>query len=287
MDLNNWIMDKMIMQQLRRLEQALAEKVELEGLERMRAELALVKQALAELRSVVLERDFEHVGAEVYFFKEVKPRFHSLLILATERYHYEVGCPMLGGKELERYGKRQLDFIGQFFAQHKLMYEYYRLGASDLDERLFVRANVSDDFSFVGLPEIYPVFSTYGEYLFSKFMALEKLALSIRQQLLGLDGMAAAEMGKMGTKKLKWTGESINLLEIAYGLYYTGQLNEGRANIIDIVKVLEEVFGVNLGRPYRRLAEIRQRKRLSRTKFIEEMGLAIGRKLDEEDEYRP
>lgn len=280
-------MDKMIMQQLKRLEQSLAGKEELVGRERMRAEVVLVKQALAELRAGVLERDFGSVAAEVYFFKEVKPRFHSLLILATERYHYELGRPLLGGKVLERYAKRQLDFIGHFFAQHKLLYEYYRLGASDLDERLFVRANVSDDFSFVGLPEIYPVFSTYGEYLFSKFMAMEKLREEILSFMLRSEvGVGEVVRSRKG-RELRWTGDTVNLIELVYGLFDTKQLNDGQVDLSDIMEVFEQVFQVNLSRYFRRFSEIKRRKTVSKTKYLDSMVEAVNRRIDEGDAYVP
>lgn len=277
----------MIMQQLKRLEQSLAGKEELVGRERMRAEVVLVKQALAELRAGVLERDFGSVAAEVYFFKEVKPRFHSLLILATERYHYELGRPLLGGKVLERYAKRQLDFIGHFFAQHKLLYEYYRLGASDLDERLFVRANVSDDFSFVGLPEIYPVFSTYGEYLFSKFMAMEKLREEILSFMLRSEvGVGEVVRSRKG-RELRWTGDTVNLIELVYGLFDTKQLNDGQVDLSDIMEVFEQVFQVNLSRYFRRFSEIKRRKTVSKTKYLDSMVEAVNRRIDEGDAYVP
>lgn len=74
---------------------------------------------------------------------------------------------------------------------------------------------------------------------------------------------------------------------LLFGWYYTGQINNGQATIADLVRKVERVFNVNLGKPYRRFSEIRQRKRLSKTKFLEEMSRAINKKIEDDDEYRP
>lgn len=261
----------------------------LSPIERLKGTVGVVEGSLNRLRAYVLEDPFEGEGDEIEFFKRIKPQFYCWKIYAFERYSVESWIPQ--GKEEGRrdFLLGELRSIERFFRLHDFHYQYYKMGAGELDGLFFLRRKLQDEGSIL-LPNVAdpdPSFATRGDYLFAKFMALEKLAAWIQQLILGLDGLSPVDMGQPRPKKLKWTGESINLLEIAYGLYYTGQLNEGRANIIDIVKELEDIFGVSLGRPYRRLAEIRQRKRLSRTKFIDEMGSAILKKLDDEDEYRP
>jgi len=278
----------MIEKRLQRLEQALAGFRELGPLERMRGEVALVRQVLDELRVSVLEKDFGSVEEEILFFREVKPRFHALLILAVERFHFESNKPAVAGRELERYCRRQLAFIGNFFGQHRLMYEYYRLGAVDLDGRIFVRANVSEDFSFVGLPEIYPVFSTYGEYLFSKFMALEKL----RQEVLGellvpVENTGREPLRSRKGRELRWTGDSCNLIELAYGLFDCRQINHGKVDLSDLMEVFEQVFQVNLSRYFRRFTEIKRRKSISKTRFLDQMKAAVEKRIEDGDAYVP
>jgi len=280
-------MDKRIGKELQRLEQVLQEQSEIAPLERMRREVAQVRRVLDELRVSVLENGFEGVAEEVYFFKEVKPRFHALMIFSVERFHFESNRPALGGKELERYCRGQLEFIGRFFAQHGLMYQYYRLGASDLDEKFFVRENVADDMSFVGLPEIYPVFSTYGEYLFSKFMALEKLReLVLGELLVPLEGGREAVRSKKG-RELRWTGDSCNLIELAYGLFDCRQINHGEVDLSDVMEVFEQVFQINLSRYFRRFTEIKRRKSMSKTRFLDQMKAAVEKRIEDGDAYVP
>ncbi len=280
-------MEKKMGQQLERLEMALKDLVVADPFERMRREVEMVGRALAGIRLEVLENGFATVAEEILFFKEVKPRFHSLLILAKERFEFESHRPFRGAKEMDRYCRLQLDCIGQFFRQHALVYQYYRLQGTDLDGKLFVRENVADDLSFVGLPEIYPVFATYGEYLFSKFMALEKL----REEILAVmsrpeNGIGELLRSRKG-RELRWTGDTVNLIELAYGLFDTRQLNDGQVDLSDIMEVFEQVFQVNLSRYFRRFSEIKRRKTVSKTRYLDSMVEAVNRRIDEGDAYVP
>ena len=63
----------------------------------------------------------------------------------------------------------------------------------------------------------------------------------------------------------------------------SGQLNHGQAGIAQVFRWLDEKLSVNIGVPARRLASIRSRKRLSRTKFLDELKEVLEHKMDEED----
>lgn len=275
---------------LKQLEAEMAEIAaeELNPIEKLKRTVASADASLANLRAYVLAHPFGSDHQEIMFFKKIKPRFYCWKIYAFERYGVESWLPKTDEKSKRAFLMSELKTVERFFRLHDFHYQYYRLDASELDELLFLRSsNKSESILIPIVAEPDPEFATKADYLFAKFMALEELASWLQQQSLGLDGLQTANSVQIRTKKLKWTGESINLLELAYGIYYTSQVNDGKANIIDIVRELEEIFDVNLGRPYRRLAEIRQRKRLSRTKYIDEMATALNKKMDDENEFRP
>jgi hypothetical protein len=82
------------------------------------------------------------------------------------------------------------------------------------------------------------------------------------------------------TFDLTWTGDAINIVELAYGIWLTGQLNNGNASLNQIVKWLESSLHINIGVIQRRFIEIERRKRISVTKFIEQMKEAIIKKIE-------
>jgi hypothetical protein len=81
---------------------------------------------------------------------------------------------------------------------------------------------------------------------------------------------------------LKWTGETINLVEIAYGIWLTGQVNHGNASISEIVLWLEKHFAVRVGKAHRRWQNISGRKRLSYTRYLDECKAAIEKRVEDE-----
>ena len=86
---------------------------------------------------------------------------------------------------------------------------------------------------------------------------------------------------------MRWTGESINLAELTFGIHRTGQLNNGTASVGSIFRWLEDKFHVNIGIPSKMLSEIRRRTSISQTRYLNEMIEMVIQKLDKKDEYIP
>jgi len=95
------------------------------------------------------------------------------------------------------------------------------------------------------------------------------------------------DLTSTSTEQMRWTGDTINLAELGYGLYCTGQLNNGAAGISQIFRWLEEKLQVSIGIPAKRFAAIRGRKRLSQTKYMDEMKDSILKKIEKDDGYSP
>jgi RteC protein len=83
-------------------------------------------------------------------------------------------------------------------------------------------------------------------------------------------------------RRLVWTGESINLVEVAYGIWLTGQVNHGNASVTEIVEFLELCFSVEIGAPHRRWQSISRRKRVATFKYVDEVKAALVKRLEEE-----
>jgi RteC protein len=253
---------------------------------KMKTALKPIAFALKQLRNFLNENPFSAKEDEIRFFKYIKPNFYCWQIYFTELYTIESRIPLGETKAQLEHFRKELLYIERFFSQYQFHYQYYKLNANELDDLYFIRGVEIQSVLLPELPDPDPNFSTNSDYLFAKMKAYDMLKDWLEHKIMEIKNPDSKNQNSIDTK-LKWTGDTINLLEIAYGWYFTGQINDGKANIIDIVKTIEQVFKVNIGRPYRRLSEIRQRKRLSRTKYIDEMASAITKKLDDEDEYKP
>jgi hypothetical protein len=239
--------------------------------------------ALEELRAYVLAHPFTNAAEEIHFFKYEKPRFFANQIFLLEQFTIENQKP-LEDKELQRtYYQNELKFVLRFFEQYKFQYGYFEMAATELDDKYFLRNAGPISMIMPVLPDRDPEFSTNADYLFAKFIAYEKLQDFIIKQLWDLShpNLDQPVVSRKFSVDLKWTGDTINLVEIAYGIWLTGQVNHGNATITEIIELLEEAFQVKIGRPFRRWTEIAQRKMVSPTKYIDHCKAEILKRIDD------
>ncbi|WP_130857930.1 RteC domain-containing protein [Olivibacter jilunii] len=266
-------------------EMAITEQEELTARQETAKKLLIARSYLQKLKEHIVGNAFENQQEEITFFKYKKPLFVSQVLYFAERQRINLIRPEGTAEQLNRYYRYLLEGIEKFYTDNRELYSYYRSGYGHLDHLLFLRS-VPEPPSWlcaVDRADYDERFSVPADNLIGKIICNEYLVRYLGQLLEG----KTEEVGVSASPEMTWTGESINLLETAYGWYCTGQINNGQAGIGEIVRKLETVFNVKIGRPYRRFAEIKQRKRLSRTKFIDDMGKAIVQKLDDEDAYRP
>lgn len=254
--------------------------------ERISRSMELVRHSISRLRGFVVEYGFLDQDDEIYFFKHLKPLFCCLQIYAHEHYQLELRFPMGDVAAQHAFLKQELSYVEHYFSQYALQYQYFKFGASDLDQLYFLRSSRGESLLVPQIPDLDPAFSTPCDYLFARFRALEMVRDWILEQsalLAASPGVAISSLSRTDSVELKWTGDSVNLAELAYGLYLSKQLNKGTAGIAQIFRWLEEKLQVQVGMPSKRFASIRSRKRLSQTKFLDEMKEALMHKIELED----
>jgi len=271
--------------EIKKLYDDMIEEVSLYGemgtlpVKRFSGKLVVINKALAALRQFVVDHPFTDKQEEINFFKYEKPAFVCELLCAQQMFMIETQRKQFNEEILIRnYYEQELKVIRHYFMLHQFLHQYYLLEAAELDAVLFVRGAETSGVLLPKTPDLDPEYSTKGDYLFAQFLAHEKIQDYLIAELYPLSGQALAG------KTLNWTGESVNLVELAYGLFLTGQLNEGKATIAEIIQWLEQHFRVDVGNAYRRWYAISGRKRVMPTKFIEQMRDAILKRLDDDND---
>lgn len=256
-----------------------------------RAQSKLVTGALRELEGYRLEHPFDGLPSEVFYFKELLPRFMSLQLYFRYVYKLRVGLPM-GNKKLQRkYYQAGLARISAFFSGNNFHYDYFNSGLTQLDVLFFTLSSDHEDVLQPVLADPFGEGTLMGR-LVSRFMALERFRNDLLAGLHGLEGTpvlshrgvdAAGEL----VSGLRWTGEVIHLIELAHGVFLTGQVNSGEIGVVEFFRRLGEFFGVNLRVPKRGFDDLKSRKTMSRTFFLDRMRQELLRKMDEDDAYDP
>jgi hypothetical protein len=260
-----------------------------EPLDRMKAALVCIRKFLQRLLQYITNHPFRDTKEEAYFFKYLKPQFYCHYIFEVALYNLVTGLPC-GDDELKRaYYLDELRFAQRVFKEHPFLYQYYRLGGEELDELYFVRGVAVQSVLIPEVPELDSSFSTSVDYLFAKFKAYEMLQEHIATAMANTGRPNHKPFLRPGKEKapLKWTGDQVNAVELGYGIWLSGQLNEGDAELADIMYWLSESLDIDLSRHTRRFDEIKGRKLISPTRFTDHMRDAIRTLIDDGNALQP
>jgi len=250
------------------------------GLDKLNKLLAAIDKAIAEINTIVEDIQFDDQQEEISFFKYQKPELLARRIEEVMRYNLTVNAPIGTAESRIKYFEDELKARRSFFRMNNYHYQYYKNGLTDMDQLYFVRSAGPLTIPVAEFSEIENEVSTPMSYLFAKFMAYENIQYFILEQI-ALIRFPESQVKNVGqSSELKWTGDSVNIVELAYGIWLTGQLNNGNASLNQIVRWLETTLQISIGIIQRRFNEIERRKRLSPTKFIDQMKSAIMQKID-------
>jgi hypothetical protein len=242
----------------------------------------LLKRTLTELKTHFSENPFADQSAEIRFFKYEKPGFYSEYIFALELFTVECNKPHAEELVVKAYYEQELRFIRRFFDQYRYLYQYYLLDGMELDVIYFTAGQKQADLLLPDSPDADWEFSSPADFLFAKFLALERLQEYLMKMLYP-SGLSSG----VGSSHLRWTGDKINLVELAYGIYNTAQLNDGEVHITDIISWLESSFNLKLSRYFQMYSEIKNRKSVSKTRFLDHMSKMINLHIEQGDAFVP
>jgi hypothetical protein len=242
-----------------------------------------VTEAVGVLRDHFAGRPFAGPDEEVNFFKYQKPLFLAERFYAVELYELESHKPAGGEGVWRDYYEQELRLVRRRFERNRFLYQYYQLDGCEFDRSLFVLNAFTDLFWLPRGLELDRGFTTEASNLFAEFMAAERL----QDYLLGrlYDGHGTG-LGS-GLERMRWSGDKTNLVELGYALYYSLQVNDGDITVTDIFNLLGFIFQVNLERHHQVYSEIRMRKNVSKTRFIDHMRSVLQHAIEEGDAYRP
>ena len=277
---------KLYSQMEKDLEQIRMEEVH--SLQLSERSIRVVKHAMEQLQEYISGYDFKNRQEEIHFFKEVKPLFYSRFIYHLKIFRIEIRRPNGSNKTQEKYLFSELDRLKHFFDNNLEFYQYYRSGATYLDESYFLRNNHNIfstlDANFFNND---PRFCTSHDFKVAKILANELVKIYLNtalEQLARKDD--PPRLTQSAGISLFWTSPKAALIELLYALQSVGAFNNGAADIKQLASFFETVFQVDLGNFYHVFQEIRIRKK-TRTSFLDLLKDKLIQRMDEADEnYR-
>jgi hypothetical protein len=245
--------------------------------------IEFIQNQLNTLRTKLLECNFESEQEEICFFKEMKPQILSQLLYFNKIYTIELKRPNGSNISQKNYYEQELNSLTFFFNRNLDFYQYYRSNAVHLDEYYFRRYKPNirlgiDSSHFINDED----FSTGYDYKVAKILSNEMLRIYLNKKLQYIDRLSfSSHNHRQTTRRNKWTGTKAAVIELGYALYAAKVLDNGNADIREIMNGLQSLFNIDLGDYYRSYIAIKSRKK-DRTSFLRHLADCLEKRMDEE-----
>ena len=244
-----------------------------------------LQRSLEDMRTYIVNHPFSNKEEEIYFFKHIKPEVLSRLLYFTEIYNTEMRKPHGSIEVLKKYYNDRLDELTSYFESNLDFYQYYRSNATHLDSHYFVRGHI--DFKLCPNCVPYdrdPEFSTCYDHKAAQILANDMLCIYLNKKLHGVDKQViiAKSRSFLPEHPFRWTATKIAAVELGYAIYAAGILNNGQADIKEIMTFMEASFQIDLGDYYRTYITMKDRKK-DRTSFLNSLIKSLLKKMDEDD----
>lgn len=244
-----------------------------------------IRPLFEELRAFTHQYVFHNENEEICFFKETKPTIMSKLIYFNDIYTLELRKPSGSKEVVKAYYQKRLGAITEFCNANLDFYQYYRSKATHLDKYYFLRGYENYKLCHnCGMFDKDPMFSTCCDHKVAKMLAYDMLEIYLQQRLQEVERQEVIEISRasLPDNPFRWTGTKIAAIELGYAIYAAGVLNDGNADIKEIMTYIEASFKIDLGDYYRTYLAIRERKK-DKTSFLTNLINKLLRKMDEDD----
>ena len=240
--------------------------------------VSFLREKCRELRAYVLGHPFSTVEEEIRFFKYYKPALTGRLLYYYRIYQIESSCSCCAEIAQIHYRKAIKEYQ-QKLERDLPFYQYYRSGTTYRDHYYFCRAKkeLSPEHGSFILEED-PVMSTGYDLLAARLIAAEMLLGYLnRKVLLVVNGSDAVR-----EKDHHWTDRKTAAVELIYGIWAMGSVDNGKASIVDIAALFEQILHIDLGDVYHTFIAMRNRKN-NRTAYLDKMREQLLKKMEEAD----
>ncbi|MDB5119764.1 MAG: tetracycline regulation of excision, RteC [Sphingobacteriales bacterium] len=247
--------------------------------EKLKRAIKVCKKAMVILKRHLASFFFDSMEDEVYFFKNLKPKFYSRYIYYITILNFEIKKPNGTEEIIKEYVLTELSTLKKFFDENQSFYQYHRTNSNHLDSIYFTRRSLD---IFTDLADFYgdEMFSTSHDYKLSKILANEKYQEYLQSKLVNSNNFH-----NLLKTPIVWTSNQTDLVELIYALAESGSFNNGNIEIKSLMDFFQTIFNVDLKYYYRKYSDITYRKK-EKTAFLDRLKLALLKKIDNKYELK-
>lgn len=242
---------------------------------------ALAKKEIEKLKQHVYRHEFKSEEEEIQFFKYIKPQFAAPILYSTFIIRIETKRPAGALKGIKSFYQNELDRCNNLNSYEMAFSQYMRSNGTENDQQYFLR---SSTFA-LNIHDVYyydrdPLFSTPYDHKATSLIAKEKLVLFLEKQIRHIKTKAKRVGNKITLpKKLRWTANTTDLIELIYALESYGAINNGGLSIREMTTICELLFSIQIKDPFHTFSEIKRRN--NTTKFLDNLKVALVNRIQE------
>jgi hypothetical protein len=230
----------------------------------------ILQDTMSDLHQFTYNYAFENSVEEIKFFKELKPVILSQYYYYRKLFNIALYDSFREMQSKRRYYENELRKLELFTKRNHEFYIYCMTNQTYLDEKFFTRNAIP--FS-VGIDK---TFSTGFDDKLARLLSHELIKADLNDMLHKLD-----HPSKLSA--VSWTGNKTDAVELLVALHASANINEGEAEMKQVIKSFEECFNIKLDNYYDLLKKIRLRKG-NRSHFIDLLKDKFTRRLDQMEE---
>lgn len=245
-----------------------------------------LKAELFKLKEFIISYTFDNANEEIDFFKNKKPAILGHLIFFNQVFRIESGCPLFADAA-KNYYTDEVERLKVELKKDIEFYRYYHSGATHYDELYFTRGQedihmFTEAFFF----ETDKGFSTYFDYKVAVIISSEMLFNYLFNRLndKGVREKREKELHRiLQSRYYIWTETKAAIVELIYGLFAVGCINNGKVEIGDLARIFSLIFNIDIGDFYHAYLALKIKKK-SPTAFLEKMTQKLREYMQREDD---
>lgn len=255
------------------------------NLEQIKQNKLIFVESLENLDTFSKTYSFGSEQEEINYYKNLKPQIISQIIYYFRKAKI-IGRIPLGTLEAKQdHFKNELNKIEVFFQNNIQSISNYRANETLNDKQLYLTKNLNLNLLPAHLLiSTNDINKTNGGFFIAELLANQKLQNFLFFQLYNID-KSVKTVNNVKTPNLGvfWTASKTALIEMIYGIFTQGAVNNGNVDILHLVNIFSEIFNIEIKEPYHTFSGIKQRKK-NQTAFIDSMKSSILEYIEKQDE---
>jgi hypothetical protein len=219
----------------------------------------LITNSLDLIREKLKIYQFESIEEEIHYFKYTLPPTLAIYYYYMEKIEWDRIISQ-GSPECKfRFVDRLYTQIDDARREHRMFREYYRDGATSLDNFYFLRNSpVNRERKYQALRTIDASSPPMYCEILAMLIAHTKIEFDLRMsELKNTPNVNSVTPDDGG---VSWTGTKVSGSELVYALKHSGLINHGMVSLQKVQACFEKGFSVDLGNITKRFQDIQQRK---------------------------